>query len=57
MSVAGASLTEDQPHPMKRARKHSDADAASVMLVRGFCHVALFVFVDSVVLTICIFCV
>ena len=26
---------EDQPHPAKRARKHSDADAASVMSVRG----------------------
>ena len=30
---------EDQPHPAKRARKHSDADAASVMSVRGFLRV------------------
>jgi len=35
---------EDQPHPAKRARKHSDADAASVISVRGFCRVARFVF-------------
>jgi len=34
---------EDQPHPAKRARKHSDADAASVISVRGFCRVARFV--------------
>lgn len=34
---------EDQPHPAKRARKHSDAEAASVMSVRGFCRVAPFV--------------
>jgi hypothetical protein len=34
---------EDQPHPAKRARKHSDADAASVISVRDFCRVARFV--------------
>ena len=34
---------EDQPHPSKRARKHSDADAASVISVRDFCRVARFV--------------
>lgn len=34
---------EDQPHPAKRARKHSDADAASVMSVRELCRVAPFV--------------
>ena len=35
---------EDQPHPAKRARKHSDADAASVMSVRGLLRVcAVFV--------------
>ena len=33
---------EDQPHPAKRARKHSDADAASVISVRDFCRVACF---------------
>ena len=35
---------EDQPHPAKRARKHSDADAASVMSVRDFPRAALFIF-------------
>lgn len=39
---------EDQPHPAKRARKHSDADSASVKSVRDFCRVAL--------LVICRFC-
>ena len=34
---------EDQPHPAKRARKHSDADAASVISVRDSCRVAHFV--------------
>lgn len=34
---------EDQPHPAKRARKHSDADAASVMSVRDFCRATPFV--------------
>ena len=34
---------EDQPHPAKRARKHSDADAASVISVRDFYRVARFV--------------
>jgi len=34
---------EDQPHPAKRARKHSDADAASVISVRGFCRIMRFV--------------
>ena len=34
---------EDQPHPAKRARKHSDADAASVISVRGFYRMARFV--------------
>jgi hypothetical protein len=34
---------EDQPHPAKRARKHSDADAASVMSVRDLCRVVPFV--------------
>ena len=34
---------EDQPHPAKRARKHSDADAASVMAVRGSWPLARFV--------------
>ena len=34
---------EDQPHPAKRARKHSDADAASVKSVRELCRVAPFV--------------
>ena len=34
---------EDQPHPAKRARKHSDADAASVISVRDFCRIARFV--------------
>ena len=31
---------EDQPHPAKRARKSSDADAASIISVRDFCRVA-----------------
>jgi len=34
---------EDQPHPAKRARKHSDADAASVISVRDFYCMAHFV--------------
>jgi len=34
---------EDQPHPAKRARKHSDADAASVISVRDSCRTARFV--------------
>ena len=34
---------EDQPHPAKRARKHSDADAASVISVRDFYRMARFV--------------
>ena len=34
---------EDQPHPAKRARKYSDADAASVISVRDSCRVARFV--------------
>ena len=38
---------EDQPHPAKRARKHSDADAASVISVRGLRRVAHFVLYRS----------
>lgn len=48
---------KDQPHPTERARKCSDADAASVMSVCEFHRVVLFFFVDSVTLTIHIFCV
>ena len=38
---------EDQPHPAKRARKHSNADEASVMSVRDFCRAAPFVLCRS----------
>lgn len=34
---------EDQPRPAKRARKHSDADAASVISVSGLRRIARFV--------------